>query len=203
MEKIVKRRDTLFAKMQWEHEAAKTIDQRKPHQTEVTERLERLRETRSAFEEAQTEIELAAETLEPMEAIFNHRMEFDNIYYAVKTIYVAYLEPMRDHDSDDTIASMPDDFRLAIKSLVETQERFLRAQAAVSTNLGELAAQQNRSQAERSSAEAHPNANLRLPVFAIPVISGDRKEWRALKDLFPSSRGYQRRFEAAVFAELP
>lgn len=185
MENAVKRRNTLFAKMQWEHAAAKSIRQRQPHPSEVTERLERLRDTRAAFEDVQSELELAADTLEPMEAIFNHRTEFEHIYYAVKTIYVTYLDDTRDHGSDDTIASLPDDFRQAIKSLVETQERFLKAQTTVSTNIGELAAQQQRTQAENpSAAPAHPNANLRLPVFSVPVFRGDRKEWRTFKDLF-------------------
>lgn len=190
MESAVKKRNTLFARVKWEHEAAKTIRQREPHPAEITERMDKLREIREAFDEVQAEIELNTDT-EQVASIFNHRLEFERIYYAVKTVYATILEEVRDHGvaSDDTIVSMPDEFKQAIKSLVESQERFLTAQAAVSTNLGELAVQQRRSQAGTSSEQQQqinrdPNTNLRLPVFTIPTFRGDRKEWRAFKDLF-------------------
>lgn len=58
METAVKKRNNLFAKVKWEYEAAKNLRQRDPHPAELTERLDKLRETREAFEEAQTEIEM-------------------------------------------------------------------------------------------------------------------------------------------------
>lgn len=86
MESAVKKRNTLFARVKWEHEAAKTIRQREPHPAEITERMDKLREIREAFDEVQAEIELNTDT-EQVASIFNHRLEFERIYYAVKTVY--------------------------------------------------------------------------------------------------------------------
>ncbi|XP_055542986.1 uncharacterized protein LOC129728564 [Wyeomyia smithii] len=174
-DKLALKREVIFAKVKWELSVAHNIRCRKPSAAEVLERRTKLTELAGHFDVVQTAIEENTAHLEDVASVFNHRLQFDEVYFKVKDLYNQFLEESQENGSVCSVKSedYTSDLRDAIKALLETQQAVLT--------------RQNQPVLENPPVNHEPQLNVKLPQLNIPVFAGERKNWRSFKDLFEST----------------
>lgn len=192
MEAIRKRRNVLFERMKWELSNVSAVEKRKPPVGEVQESMHKLPELCEQFDKVQSEIEDQTEAIGEISSIFNHRLEFEELYHQVKGRYMKLLEEHNPHGSSEgTIVEPADDLREAIRLLLDSQRILMTSQAAASNNVSQLAGQIGSVSLSHPVADAQASGGqipleVLLPTIALPVFKGDRKHWTSFKDLFES-----------------
>ncbi|XP_038107028.1 uncharacterized protein LOC119766511 [Culex quinquefasciatus] len=186
MEPLRKRRDVLFTRVKWEQSNISALEKRKPPIGELQERLHKLTDLSDQFDKVQCELEEQTEGITEITSIFNHRMEFEDVYYQVKAGYIRMLDEQQPPrgSSDGTVVDAKDELRDAMKLLLE-------AQAQTQSTMSQLAGQTGMVARSRPIEEAHGAGaqvplEVRLPPITLPMFSGDRKQWASFKDLFVS-----------------
>lgn len=192
MEALRNRRDVLFERMKWEHKNGRdVVEKRNPTPSEVQERLQKLLDLSDNFDKVQSELEEFTPGIGEITTIFNHRIEFDNLYYETKNLYLSFLDNVTIRGDSDAASVEPrDDLREAIRLLVDSQRFLANTQAAASTSLQQLAGQLQSVTTLRPLAAPVPGNELplevKLPTFSLPIFYGDRKQWNSFKDLYVS-----------------
>ncbi|XP_055543590.1 uncharacterized protein LOC129729131 [Wyeomyia smithii] len=187
------RRDLLFQRVKWEHSNASTVISRNPLPSELQERLQKLSELYDNFDRVQSEIEETTPGVCETASIFNHRLEFDRLYYATKEEYTRLLDQHLSQDGNESIhsESRNDDIKEAVRLLLESQRLMMSTQSAAASSVSQLACQINpvnhsRVVAETAPVEPQIPLDIRLPTLSLPVFYGDRKQWNSFKDLYVS-----------------
>lgn len=186
MEPLRKRRDVLFARVKWEQSNISALEERRPPIGELQERLHKLTDLSDQFDKVQCELEEQTEAIVDITSIFNHRLEFEDMYYRVKASYIRMLDEQQPPrgSSEGTVVETKDELRDAMKLLLE-------AQAQAQSTMSQLAGQVGTVVRSRPIEEAHGSGaqvplEVRLPSITLPIFTGDRKQWASFKDLFES-----------------
>ncbi|XP_062538048.1 uncharacterized protein LOC134206364 [Armigeres subalbatus] len=163
-----------------------------PSVGELQERLFKLSELCEQFDKVQVEMEEQYDALEEISSIFNHRVEFEEMYYDVKERYITLLGVPKPHGSSEgTIVDPTDDLKEAMKLLLDSQRMLMTSQAAAQNTVSQLAGQVGSVNLSRPFADAQTSGGqfpfeVRLPTISLPVFKGDRKQWASFKDLYES-----------------
>nr|XP_029707769.1 uncharacterized protein LOC115254420 [Aedes albopictus] len=193
MDAVRNRRDVLFERMKWEQANARVVGSRNPPPSEVQERMQKLTELYETFDKVQCEMEEGTPAISEIASIFNHRVEFDKLYYETKNFYLTLLGdngPAGNFGCTSAASSdeSKDDLREVVRLLLESQRVLASSQTAASTSVQQLAGQMQA--AFRPFSGGAPMADapveIKLPTFSLPVFHGDRKQWNSFKDLFIS-----------------
>lgn len=191
MDALRKRRDVLFERMKWEHKNASSVNNRKPPVGEIQERLNKLTDLYDNFDKVQSELEETTDALVEVSSIFNHRLEFEKLYYETKGLYVETIDNANPRGSSEgTFLETPGanvNIEDAIKLLLESQRLLMTSQAAASNTVSQLAGRVNSMSVGGPVADVFgTGVDIRLPTISLPIFNGDRKQWNSFKDLFES-----------------
>ncbi|XP_062704253.1 uncharacterized protein LOC109622039 [Aedes albopictus] len=190
MEKLICKRNALIARVKAELSVVKDLHLRKPSRSEVMDRLDQLKETAVSFRAIQAEIEENQEDPAAIASVFNVREDFFGAFYKARDALEDLIEEEQSTCSQRTNAE-PDDWREAMKLLMETQRQMLLNQStlfrtagtSLAQNGGELVDYAVRSGEQASSCVPQ----VRLPAINIPPFNGERKNWMTFKDLYVST----------------
>ncbi|XP_055590386.1 uncharacterized protein LOC129742509 [Uranotaenia lowii] len=193
LQKLVARRNAFLAQVKGELLVAKNLNQRRPSQSEVRDRLDQLKVLAGSFRDTQSEIEQNQKDPEAVLSVLNVREEFFGDFYKTKDLFECYLEELEPADSQKSLV-VTEDWREALHLLIKTQQQLVIDQATSNHAFANLAARVSNSaippedceQSDQVSSGA-PRFNVRLPAINVPIFRGDRKGWMTFKDLFVST----------------
>nr|XP_029710296.1 uncharacterized protein LOC115256176 [Aedes albopictus] len=140
MEKLICKRNALIARVKAELSVVKDLHLRKPSRSEVMDRLDQLKETAVSFRAIQAEIEENQEDPVAIASVFNVREDFFGAFYKARDALEDLIEEEQSTCSQRTNAE-PDDWREAMKLLMETQRQMLLNQSTLFRTAGTSLAQ--------------------------------------------------------------